>query len=187
MEIIYHEGKANVVAVALSRKSVHSLCIALSLMKWKDEVTKMGIHMIRKGDAIGRVMRFGKRGKLGQKFIGPYEILDRIGEVAYQLALPLALDRVHDVFHVSQLRKYVSDLSHVLEVENSKLDEALTYVEMPKEILDRKVPKIWNGETTLLKVLWSNHNVEEATLEPEEAIRERYSHLFDRVCLVTGS
>lgn len=111
------------------------------------------------------VMRFGKRGKLSQKYIGPYEILARVGEVAYRLDLPSELDRVHNVFHVSQLRKYVSDPSHVLGVEHIEVDKALTYVEVPKEILDRKVRKTRNGETQLLKILWSNHNVEEATLE----------------------
>ncbi|XP_074300636.1 uncharacterized protein LOC141631928 [Silene latifolia] len=98
------------------------------------------------------VMRFGKRGKLSQKFIGPYEILDRICEAAYRL-----------------------------EVEIIELDEVLTYVEVPKEILDRKVRKTRNGVTTLLKVLWSNHNVEEAKWEPEEAMKERYPHLFEQV------
>ncbi|XP_074270972.1 uncharacterized protein LOC141594884 [Silene latifolia] len=80
-----------------------------------------------------------------------------------------------------EIHRYVSDPSHVLEVENIELDEALTYVEVPKKILDRKVRKIRNGETILVKVLWSNHNVEEATWEPEEAMRERYPHVFSQV------
>ncbi|XP_074271430.1 uncharacterized protein LOC141595366 [Silene latifolia] len=126
------------------------------------------------------VMRFGKKDKLSQKFISPYEILDRVGEVAYRLALPPALDRVHNVFHVSQLWKYVSAPSHVLEVENIELDESLSYAEVPKEILDRKVQKTRNDETVLLKVLWYNHNVEEATWEPEEAMREHSPTLFDQ-------
>ncbi|XP_074288838.1 uncharacterized protein LOC141613989 [Silene latifolia] len=67
------------------------------------------------------VMRFEKKGKLSQMFIGPYEILDRVGELAYRLALPPDLDRFHNVFHVSQLRKFVSVPSHVLEVENIEL------------------------------------------------------------------
>ncbi|XP_074290399.1 uncharacterized protein LOC141617123 [Silene latifolia] len=118
------------------------------------------------------VMRFGKRGKLSQKYIGPYEILYRVGEVAYCLALPPALDRVHNVFHVSQLRKYISDPSHVLEAEMIELDDALTYVETPKEILDQKVRKTRYGETALVKVLWPNHLVEEATWEAEENMKE---------------
>ncbi|XP_074266450.1 uncharacterized protein LOC141589723 [Silene latifolia] len=105
----------------------------------------VGDKVLLKVSPMRDVMRFGKRGKLSQKFIGPYEILDWVGEVAYRLALPPALDRVHNVFHVSQLRKYVRDSSHILELETVKMDELLTYVEVAKEILDRKVRKTRNG------------------------------------------
>ncbi|XP_074298545.1 uncharacterized protein LOC141629442 [Silene latifolia] len=71
-----------------------------------------------------------------------------------------ALDRVHNVFHVSHLRKYVSNPTHVLEPEHIEIDKQLSYVEEPKENLDRKVRKTRNGETALVKVLWSNHKVE---------------------------
>ncbi|XP_074299847.1 uncharacterized protein LOC141631020 [Silene latifolia] len=124
------------------------------------------------------VMRFGKRGKLSQKYIGPYDILDRVGEVAYRLALPPALEKVHNVFHVSHLRKYVSDPTHVLAAETVEIDENLSYVEVAKEILDSKVRKTRNSEIALVKVLWSNHNVEEATWEAEAEIKEKYPHLF---------
>ncbi|XP_074303385.1 uncharacterized protein LOC141637871 [Silene latifolia] len=124
------------------------------------------------------VMHFGKRGKLSQKYIGPYEILVRVGEVAYRLALPPALARVHNIFHVSQLRKYVSDPTHVLAAETVGMDENLSYVEVAKEILEQKVRKARNNEIALVKVLWSNHNVEEATWEAEVEIEEKYPHLF---------
>ncbi|XP_074288790.1 uncharacterized protein LOC141613946 [Silene latifolia] len=110
-------------------------------LRRSDNEFGVGDKVLLKVSPMRGVMRFGKREKLSQKFIGPYEILDRVGEVAYRLALPPALDRVHNVFHVSQLRKYESDPSHVLEVEMIELDNALTYVETPKEILDRKVKK----------------------------------------------
>ncbi|XP_074283416.1 uncharacterized protein LOC141607965 [Silene latifolia] len=132
----------------------------------------VGYKVLLKVSPMRGVMRFEKSGKLSQKFIGPYEILDRVGEVAYRLALPPALDRVHNVFHVSQLYKYISDPSHVLEAEMIELDDALTYVETPIEILDRKVKKTRHGETTLVKVLWSNHLGEEATSEAEENMKE---------------
>ncbi|XP_074305006.1 uncharacterized protein LOC141639936, partial [Silene latifolia] len=105
---------------------------------------------------------------------------DRVGEVAYRLALPPALDRVHNVFHMSQLIKYISDPSHVLEAEMIKLDDDLTYVERPKEILDQKVRKTRHGETIWVKVLWSNHIVEEGTWEADENMKERYPHLFNQ-------
>ncbi|XP_074266037.1 uncharacterized protein LOC141588496 [Silene latifolia] len=103
----------------------------------------VGDKVLLKVSPMREVMRFGKRGKLSQNFIGSYEILDRIGEVSYRLALPPSLNRVHNVFPVSQLRKYVSDPSYVLEVENIELDESQTYAEVHKEILDRKVSNTW--------------------------------------------
>ncbi|CAL2247804.1 unnamed protein product [Prunus armeniaca] len=77
------------------------------------------------------VMRFGKRGKLSPHYIGPYEITERIGPVAYRLALPPELSRVHDVFHVSMLQKYLPDPSHVLEHQPVELREDMTYEEQP--------------------------------------------------------
>ncbi|XP_074300754.1 uncharacterized protein LOC141632070 [Silene latifolia] len=76
------------------------------------------------------------------------------------------------------MRKYVSDPTHVLEPEHVELDEQLTYVEEPKEILDRRVRKTRGGEIALVKVLWSNHKVEEATWEVEATMREKYPSLF---------
>ena len=76
-------------------------------------------------------MRFGMKGKLSPRFIGPYEILERIGEVAYWLALPASIDRVQDVFHVSQLRQYIKDDSHVLQPEQLNLYDTLQYEETP--------------------------------------------------------
>ncbi|KAI5350328.1 hypothetical protein L3X38_003219 [Prunus dulcis] len=84
------------------------------------------------------VMRFGKHGKLSPRYIGPYEITKCIGAVAYRLALPAELSRVHDVFHVSMHRKYMSDPSHVLEYQPVELEEDLSYEEQPVQILDRK-------------------------------------------------
>ncbi|XP_074289502.1 uncharacterized protein LOC141614654 [Silene latifolia] len=138
----------------------------------------VGDKVLLKVSPIKGVMRFGKRGKLSRKYIGPYEILDRVGEVAYRLALPPFLARVHNAFHVSQLRKYVSDPTHVLTPDTVEMDENLSYVEVAKEILNRKLSKTRNGETSLVNVLWSSHNVEEATWEAEADIKEKYPHLF---------
>ncbi|XP_074283606.1 uncharacterized protein LOC141608147 [Silene latifolia] len=122
-------------------------------LKRTDIEFNVGDKVLLKVSPMRGVVRFGKKGKLIQKYIRPYEILDRVGGVAYRLALPSALDRVHNVFHVSQLRKYVSDPTHVLEPGHIEIDEHLSYTEEPKEILDRKVRKTRNGETALVKVL----------------------------------
>ena len=85
------------------------------------------------------VMRFGKKGKLSPRFIGPFEILSRVGEVAYKLALPPSLSAVHPIFHVSMLRKYIPDESHVISLDSVELSQDLTYEEEPIAILNRQV------------------------------------------------
>ncbi|XP_031108737.1 uncharacterized protein LOC116013230 [Ipomoea triloba] len=126
------------------------------------------------------LMRFGKKGKLSPRYIGPYEILERIGKVAYRLALPAVMDRVHNVFHVSQLRKYVYETSHVLQPEDVILDENLSYEEKLVKILDTKTRDTRRKSIKLVKVLWSNHLVEEATWELEDEMRTRYPMLFEQ-------
>ena len=83
-------------------------------------------------------MRFGIRENLSPQYIGPFEILSRVGEVAYSLALPPILSGVHNVFHVSMLRKYISDPSHVIEYEPIQLKKDLSYEEHPVRVMDRK-------------------------------------------------
>ncbi|XP_073137660.1 uncharacterized protein [Henckelia pumila] len=121
---------------------------------------------------------FGKRGKLSPRFIGPYEILDKVGDLAYRLALPPALSGIHDVFHVSMLRKYEPDASHILRPDEAELDETLSYFERPIQILDHKERQLRNKSITLVKVQWSRHGIEEATWETEQDMRQRYPELF---------
>ncbi|KAL5552654.1 hypothetical protein UlMin_040055 [Ulmus minor] len=109
------------------------------------------------------VMRFGKKGKLSSRYIGPFEILERIGKVVYRLALPYELSSVHNVFHVSMLKKYVPYPSHILEHEPIEVQEDLTYQEKSVQILDRKEKTLRNKVISLVKILWQNHKVEEAT------------------------
>ncbi|KAL6194997.1 hypothetical protein ACLB2K_030619 [Fragaria x ananassa] len=124
------------------------------------------------------VVRFGKRGKLSPRYIGPYEIIERVGSLAYRLALPPELARIHNVFHVSMLRKYISDPSHVLQEQPISLTRDLSYEEEPVQILDRKEQVLRNKTIPLVKVLWRNHQIEEATWESEEQMMQQYPYLF---------
>ncbi|KAL0543972.1 hypothetical protein IC582_019082 [Cucumis melo] len=125
------------------------------------------------------VLRFEKKGKLSPRFVGPFEILERIGPVAYRLALPPSFSAVHDVLHVSMLRRYVADPTHVVDFEPLQISENLSYEEQPVEILAREVKKLHNREISLVKVLWRNHGIEEATWEREEDMRAQYPKLFE--------
>jgi len=99
----------------------------------------VGEKVLLKVSPMKGVMRFGKKGKLSPRFIGPFEVLRRIGEVAYELALPPSLSSVHPVFHVSMLRKYIGDPSHILDFNTVQLDDDLTYDVEPITILGRQV------------------------------------------------
>ena len=124
------------------------------------------------------VFRFGKKGKLTPRYIGPFEILQRIGQVAYRLALPPQLSSIHDVFHVSMLRKYELDTSYVLDWHDLNLQENVLYEEKSKEILDMKDRVLCNKTIPLVKVLWEHHGVEEASWELELDMRKKYPKLF---------
>ncbi|XP_038902445.1 uncharacterized protein LOC120089091 [Benincasa hispida] len=113
------------------------------------------------------VLRFGRKWKLSSRFIGPFEVLERIGLVAYRLALPPSLSSVHNVFHVSMLSKYVIDLSHVVDYEPLRLNDNLSYKEKPIEILAREVKTLRRREIAFVKVMWQNHQFKEATWERE--------------------
>ena len=119
------------------------------------------------------VLRFGKRGKLSPRFIGPYEIVIKVGPIAYKLKLPPELSRIHDTFHVSMLRKYIIDPSHVLREQPVQLKENLTYEEIPVQIVDCKEQVLRIKVISLVKVLWNKHEREAATWEPKAQMRRQ--------------
>ena len=124
------------------------------------------------------VMRFGKKGKLSPRYVGPYRILKRIGKVAYELELPADLAAVHPVFHISLLKKCVGDPASIVPLENVAVKDSLSYEDVPVEILDRQVRRLRNKEVTSVKVLWRSQSVEGATWEAEAAMKSKYPHLF---------
>ena len=99
------------------------------------------------------MLRFGKKGNLSPRFISPYEILERVGPIAYRLALPPELAKLHNVFHVSMLRRYRSDESHVLLAQEVHVQSDFSYDEELKAILSREVKQSWNKKVPLVKVL----------------------------------
>ena len=100
------------------------------------------------------VVKFGKQGKLAPRYIGPFEVLERVGTIAYRLALPLNLSGVHKVFHVSMLRKYTPDLAHVVDWGEITVDTYGTFKEGPMRILDSRDKVLQRKTVRLVKVLW---------------------------------
>ena len=120
----------------------------------------------------------GRKEKLSPRYIGPYEIFKIVGSVAYELDLPNDLAKVHPVFHVSMLRKFIGDASTIVPLREITIEEDLTYEEVPIEILDRQVKRLRNKEIAFVKVLWRNQKVESATWEAEDDMKKRYPYLF---------
>ncbi|XP_070667428.1 uncharacterized protein [Malus domestica] len=129
-----------------------------------------------------RVVRIGKQGKLSPQYVGPYRITKRIGTVAYRLELPPELSQIHDVFHVSMLRKYVSNPSYVIQPEPLEVNQYASYVEEPMAIIDHQDKTLRSKVIPLVKVLCRNHAIEETMWETEELMRSQYSYLFILDC-----
>ncbi|XP_069150846.1 uncharacterized protein [Solanum lycopersicum] len=124
------------------------------------------------------VMRFCKKEKMRPRYVGPYEILQHVGEMAYKLALPTELTSVHLVLYVSMLKKCLGDPASILPVGGLGVGEELSYEEVPVEILHRQVKWLRNKEIATMKVLWRNHLVKGTTWDAEADIRSRNPHLF---------
>ena len=120
------------------------------------------------------VVRFGKRGKLSPRFIGPFKILERIGTAAYRLALPPNMSGVHGVFHVSMLRKYTPDLAHVVDWGQIEVDTNGTFEEGPVCIFYSCDQVLRHKTVRQVRVLWRHYGVEESTWEREDTMRATY-------------
>ena len=123
---------------------------------------EVGDHVFLKVMPKRGVVRFGKHGKLPPRFIGPFEVLVRVGTVAYRLALPPSMTGVHEVFHVSMLRKYTPDPAHVVDWGQIEVDTNETFEEGPVCILDSRDQVLRRKTVRLVRVLWRHCGVEES-------------------------
>jgi hypothetical protein len=144
----------------------------------KDLEFQIGDFVMLKVSPWKGVMRFGKKGKLSPRYVGPFRITERVGNVAYKLDLPEQLRGVHNTFHVSNLRKCLAEPESAIPLQGIEVDQKLSFIEEPIEIVDHKVRKLRNKEIKLVKVQWKFHRGQEATWEAESEMRAKYPHLF---------
>ncbi|GJV52036.1 putative reverse transcriptase domain-containing protein [Tanacetum coccineum] len=142
---------------------------------------QVGDRVMLKVSPCKGVIRFEKRGKLNPRYIGPFKILERIGPVAYKLELPEELSNIHSTFHVSNLKKCLSNESLVIPMKELRLDDKLNFVEEPVEIMDREVKQLKQSRIPIVKVRWNSKRGPEFTWEREDQIRAKYPHLFSNI------
>jgi len=164
----YEMGENLIVGPEIIQRTIDMVKLAQEKMKatqscqksYHDKRRKLlefqeGDHIFLKVPPTTGVRRAMKSKKLTPRFIGPYQILKKIGPVAYQVALPPFLANLHNVFYVSQLRKYISDPSHVIELDNIQVKDNLTYETSPMRITDKRIKTLCSKEIALVKVIWS--------------------------------
>jgi len=138
----------------------------------KDIEFQVGDHVFLRVNRVIGVGRALKCRKITPRFVGPFEIVEKVGAVAYQIVLPPSLSNLHDVFHVSQLRKYVYDESHVIQVDELEVKDNLTVETWPVRVEDREVRRLRGKEIVLVKVIWVGPTGESATWESDEQKRK---------------
>ncbi|GJV09708.1 hypothetical protein Tco_1351249 [Tanacetum coccineum] len=132
------------------------------------------------------VVRFRKRGKLAPRFVGPFEILKRIGSLAYRLRLPEEFSGVHDMFHVSNLKKCLADANLHVSLDEIKVDKTLHFVEEPLEIMECEVKTCNNRKIRIVKVRWNSKRGPEFTWEREDHMNAKYPQLFENAIVETN-
>nr|GEU46202.1 putative reverse transcriptase domain-containing protein [Tanacetum cinerariifolium] len=126
------------------------------------------------------VVRFGKRGKLNPRYVGPFKVLEKVGSVSYKLELPQELSRVQNTFHVSILNKCYSNESLAVSFDGIHIDDKLNFVEVPVEIIDREVKRLKQSCIPIIKVRWKSRTGPEFTWEREDQFQKKYQHLFTK-------
>nr|GFA48226.1 putative reverse transcriptase domain-containing protein [Tanacetum cinerariifolium] len=149
-------------------------------LKRKLKEFQVGDKVMLKVSPWKGVVHFGKRGKLNPRYVGPFKVLERIGDVAYKLDLPEELSRVNNTFHVSNLKKCHADEPLAIPLDGLHFDDKLHFVEKPVEILDREVKRLKRSRILLVKVRWNSKRGPEFTWEREDQFGKKYSHIFAR-------
>ncbi|XP_071727691.1 uncharacterized protein [Rutidosis leptorrhynchoides] len=117
------------------------------------------------------VIRIGKRGKLSSRYVGPFEVIERISPVAYRLKLSQELSGIHNAFHVSNLKNCLSDENLVIPLEELSIDDKLHFFEEPVEVMDREVKRLKRSRIPIVKVCWNARRGPEFMWEREDHIR----------------
>ncbi|GJT42606.1 putative reverse transcriptase domain-containing protein [Tanacetum coccineum] len=177
---IIHETTKKIVQIKSRIQAARDRHKSYANVRHKPMVFQVGNRVMLKVSPWKGVVRFGKRGKLSPKYVGSFKVIERVGMVDYKLELPKQLSRVHNTFHVSNLKKCLSDESLVIPLEELRVDDKLHFVEEPVEVMDREIKQLKRSRIPIIKVRWNSKRGPEFTWEREDQFKQKYPHLFTK-------
>ncbi|GJU85466.1 putative reverse transcriptase domain-containing protein [Tanacetum coccineum] len=177
---IIHETTEKIVQIKSRIQAARDRQKSYANIRRKPLEFQVGDRVMLKVSPWKGVVRFGKRGKLNPRYVGPFKVIERVGTVAYKLELPQRLSRVHNTFHVSNLKKCLSDESLVIPLEELRVDDKLHFVEEPVEVIDREIKQLKRSRIPIIKVRWNSKRGPEFTWEREDQFKQKYPHLFTK-------
>ncbi|GJW37646.1 putative reverse transcriptase domain-containing protein [Tanacetum coccineum] len=167
---IIHETTEKIVQIKSRIQAARDRQKSYANIRRKPMVFQVGDKVMLKVSPWKGVVRFGKRGKLNPRYVGPFKVIERVRTVAYKLELPQQLSRVHNTFHVSNLKKCLSDESLVIPLEELRVDDKLHFVEEPVEVMDREIKQLKRSRIPIIKVRCNSKRGPEFTREREDHI-----------------
>ncbi|GJV80753.1 putative reverse transcriptase domain-containing protein [Tanacetum coccineum] len=180
-EALYvQETTEKIIQIKQRMQAAHDRQKSYTDLKRKPMEFQVGDKVMLKVSPWKGVVRFGKRGKLNPRYVGPFKVLEKVGEVAYKLELPEELSRVHNTFHVSNLKKCYVDEPLAIPLDGLHFDDKLQFVEEPIEIMDREVKRLKRSRIPLVKVRWNSRRGPEFTWERKDQFMKKYPHIFTK-------
>ncbi|GKD00013.1 hypothetical protein Tco_1170287, partial [Tanacetum coccineum] len=178
---IVQETTEKVIQIKQRIQAAHDRQKSYADLKHKLMEFQVGDRVMLKVSPWKGVLSFGKWGKLNPRYVGPFKMLEKVGAVAYKLKLPQELSRVHNTFHVSNLKKCYADEPLAVLLDGLHIDDKLHFVEEPIKIMDREVKRLKQSCIPIVKVQWNSRRGLEFTWEREDQFRKKYPHLFTKI------
>ncbi|GKB17463.1 hypothetical protein Tco_0851386, partial [Tanacetum coccineum] len=183
---IIHETTEKIVQIKQRIQAARDRQTSYADVRRKPLEFQVGVWVMLKVLPWKGVICFGKRGKLNPRYIGPFKVVAKVGTVAYRLELPQQLSRVHSTFHVSNLKKCLSDEPLAIPLDEIHIDDKIYFVKEPVEIIYREVKRLKQSRIPIIKVRWNSRRGPEFTWERKVQFWKKYPHLFPRTAPSTS-